>query len=175
MQVRELGPLEYLAASYETLLLVATPRRVYAISPADPRGFLRAFRSATELGSIDPLDSLSVQPAAYLRNIWQDKPARWMVALSLALGALLFVLVSLAIPTRPLVSLGFDAAGIPLAPVPSEQLLLLAVLGAFAVLVDLLGGLFFYRQPDGQIPAYLLWGAGTLTPLLLLIALGFIL
>jgi hypothetical protein len=175
VRVRELGPVEYLAASPETLLLIATPTRVYAISPADPRGFLRAFRAATELGSIEPLDSLSVQPVAYLNAIWQDKVARWMVALSLGLAGALFVLVSLIIPTRTSVSLGFDANGIPLTPVPSEQLLLLAVLGAFAVVIDLLGGLFFYRQADGQVPAYLLWGTGVLTPLLLLLAVGFIL
>ena len=170
VRVRELGPVEFLAAGPETLLLVATPNRVYAISPANPDAFLRAFRGTIELGSIDPLDSLSVQPAAYAQQIWQDRLARWLVGLSLVLALLLFIAVSLAIPGRASISLGYATDGSPLPPVPSEQLLLLAVLGAFAVVVDLLGGLFFYRQKDGQVAAYLLWGTGVLTPFLLLLA-----
>jgi len=143
---------------------------VYAISPADPNAFLRAFRGTIELGSIDPLSSLSVQPAAYAQQIWQDRLARWLVGLSLLLGMLLFVAISLAIPGRTAISLGYAPDGSPLPPVPAEQLLLLAVLGAFVVVADLFGGLFFYRRPDGQVTAYLLWGAGVLTPLLLLLA-----
>lgn len=175
VNVRDLGPVEFLAAEVETLLLVATPQHIYAISPSDPKEFMRAFRGSIELGSIDPLPSLSVQPAAYLQTIWADRLARWMIGVGIGLVGLLFVMVSLAIPTRAAVSLGFTPAGEPIAPVPAQQLLLLAVLGAFAVVVDVLGGLFFYRQPDGRLVAYLLWGAGMLTPVLLLLAVGMIL
>jgi hypothetical protein len=170
LKVRELGLVEFMAAGPETLLLIATPHKVYAISPEDPDGFMRAFRGMTELGSIDPLSSLSVQPAAYAQQIWQDRLARWLVGLSLVLGMLLFISISLAIPGRALISLGYTPDGVPLPAGPAEQLLLLAVLGAFVVVVDLFGGLFFYRQEGGQIAAYLLWGAGVLTPLLLLLA-----
>ncbi len=170
LRVRELGPVEFMAAGSETLLLIATPLKVFAISPEDPNAFLRAFRSTIELGSIEPLNSLSVQPAAYAQQIWQDRLARWLVALSLVFGMLLFIAVSLAIPGRTQISLGYNPDGSPLPAGPAEQLLLLAVLGAFVVVVDLLGGLFFYRQEGGQVAAYLLWGAGVLTPLLLLLA-----
>ncbi len=173
--LRDLGAVEFLAAEVETLLLVATARHIYAISPADPKAFMRAFRGTMELGSIDPLPSLSVQPAAYMQVIWQDRLARWMIAAGLGLVGILFVLVSLAIPTREMISLGYAPDRSPLAPAPATQLLLLAVLGVFAVVVDLLGGLFFYRQPEGKTVAYLLWGAGIVTPVLLLVALGLIL
>ncbi len=169
-RARELGVVEYLAAEKDTLLLVATPQRVYAISPADPRAFMRAFREKIELGSIEPISSVSVQPAAYLQQIWQDQLARWLVGLGFGLVLLLFVGVSLAIPGRETISLGFAPDGSPLPAVPAAQLFLLAVLGAFATVIDLLGGLFFYRQPDGQLVAYLLWAMGIFTPLLLLAA-----
>jgi hypothetical protein len=169
-RARELGVVEFMAAEKDTLLLVATPQRVYAISPADPRAFMRAFRETIELGSIQPIASVSVQPAAYLQQIWKDQLARWLVGLGFGLVLLLFVVVSLVIPSRNVLSLGFAPDGSPLPAVPSTQLFLLAVLGAFATVIDLLGGLFFYRQPEGQIIAYLLWGMGIFTPLLLLAA-----
>ncbi len=172
VQVRDLGPVEYMAAEMRTLLLVATPNKVFAISPADPEAFLRAFRGTIELGSIDPLDSVSVQPAAYLQSVWKDRAARRLMGTGVGLVLLLFVAISLAIPGRVEsgVSLGYTPEGARLPPVPAEQMLLLAVLGAFATSADLVGGLFFYRQPGGREAAYLLWAAGVVAPLLLLIA-----
>jgi hypothetical protein len=170
VRVRELGQVEFLASEVDGLLLVATPLKVYAISPSDPAAFLRAFRGTIELGSIDPLQSLSVRPAAYIQSVWQDKLARWTVGLGVGVALILFVTVSLAIPGRSGVSLGYSPDGSPLPPVPAEQMLLLAVLGAFAVAADLIGGLFFYRMEDGRPVAYLLWGVGLLAPLLLLVA-----
>jgi hypothetical protein len=55
------------------------------------------------------------------------------------------------------------------------QLLLLPVLNALCLGVDLLGGLFFYRKPESQVFAYVLWGSGVVTSLLFLIAVFFIL
>ena len=34
--VRDLGPVEYMAAEAAKMLLIATPQRIYAISPQDP-------------------------------------------------------------------------------------------------------------------------------------------
>jgi hypothetical protein len=170
VRVRELGQVEFLASEVDGLLLVATPLKVYAISPSDPAAFLRAFRGTIEMGSIDPLQSMSVRPAAYIQSVWQDKLARWTVGLGVGVALILFVTVSLAIPGRSGVSLGYSPDGSPLPPVPAEQMLLLAVLGAFAVAADLIGGLFFYRMEDGRPVAYLLWGVGLLAPLLLLVA-----
>jgi hypothetical protein len=54
-------------------------------------------------------------------------------------------------------------------------LLLLPVLSALAFVVDLVAGLFFYRRPARRLVAYLVWAAGVLAPILLLVAVGFIL
>ena len=172
VNVRDLGPVEFLAAEAATLLLVATPKKIFAISPADPDGFLRAFRGTIEMGSIEPLAYMSVQPVAYLQNVWQDRAARWMWGLGIGLTVLLFIAVSLAIPGRIAtgISLGYASDGSRLPPVPAEQMLLLAILGAFSTVIDIFGGLFFYRQPGGREIAYILWATGVLTPLLLLLA-----
>ena len=54
-------------------------------------------------------------------------------------------------------------------PVPSQQLLLLPVLGIFTYMVDLIGGMFFYRRPQDKPVAFLLWISSAFTPLLLIL------
>lgn len=173
LNVRDLGPVEYIGSDRSILLLVATPNRIYAISPADPMAFVRAFQYATEMGSISPLHSFSARPAAFLRGVWGDTPARILVSAGLLLTLALFVLVSLLIPNRATISLGFSASGLPVEPTASAQLLLLPVLCVFAFIADLIGGLYFYRNQPRPV-AYLFWTGGVLTPVMLLVAILFL-
>ena len=69
-QVEELGEVEFLASDTKTMLLVATPQKVYAISPEDTRGFVRTFQIAMEMGSITPLTAYSAEPAAFARRVY---------------------------------------------------------------------------------------------------------
>lgn len=166
--VEGLGAVEFIASDVRTMLLVATPAKVYVISPANPKAFIRSFRRVIELGSLSPMSSFSARPTVFLERVWADRPARILMAAGLALSLVLFFLVFIRIPAMARVSLGFDAARQPMEPGPAESLLLLPVLGGFAYVVDLLFGLFFYRIEPRRPLAYLLWGAGVVTPLLLL-------
>lgn len=174
LNVRDFGRVEYLASDKNLILLVATRERVYAISPADPVAFVRAFQHATEMGSLTPLDSFSARPAAFLRGVWSDRLARALALAGLLLTGVLFILVSLMIPTRAAISLGFTPGGQPVAASPSAQLLLLPVLGIFTFVTDLIGGLYYYRYPAQRPVAYLLFISSILTPLLLMAAVGFL-
>jgi hypothetical protein len=169
LRVEGLGPVEFIASDPRTMLLVATPSKVYVISPQDPNAFMRVFRSMIELGSLSPLVSRSVRPVAFVGHLWDDLVARWMLLVGFALTAVLTVTVLLRIPTLRAVSLGFDAQRQPLDPGPAESLLLLVVLGGFAYMLDVVAGVFFYRRIASRPIAYLLWGAGVATPLLLLV------
>jgi hypothetical protein len=174
VNLRDFGPVEYLASDKSLILLLATPLRVYAISPADPAGFIQAFQYATEMGSLSPLHSVSVRPAAFLRGVWQDQVARVSVLTGLLLTLALFVLVGFFIPTLPSISLGFTPAGQPVEPGPSARLLLLPVLCTFTFVIDLFGGAFFYRHEDWRPVAYLLWIGAIVTPVLLLLGTLFL-
>ena len=169
-QVEELGEVEFLASDSSTLLLIAAPRKVYAISPEDTRGFLRSFQNAIEMGSITPLPAYSAEPAAFARRVWDDRVARGFLIAGLVLTVGLLLLVSLAIPGRTEVTLGYNAQGQPLEPVPSQQLLLLPVLGIFAYVINLFIGLFFYRREAERTVAFVLWISSAVTPLLLILA-----
>jgi hypothetical protein len=168
--VSGLGVVEFIASSRHKMLLVATPEKVYAISPNDVSGFMRTFQQAAEMGSLEPVESQSIQPLAFFQRIWISRPARLLILSGLILTLVLFILVGLAIPTLSAVPLGFDANGQPLEAVPPERLLLLPVLGALVFLMDFSIGLYFFRRDKQRPASYLLWAGGVVTPLLLIIA-----
>jgi hypothetical protein len=172
--IEGLGPVEYMASDFKKMLLIATPEKIFVISPANTSAFIRTFQRSNELGSLSPIPSRTALPATFFRRVLSDKPARIMMIAGLVLTVILFVTVSLLIPTRPEVVLGFDSQGQPLDTTASDWLLLLPVLATFAYIVDLIGGLYFFRNPPGQPIAYLLWTAGMITPLLLLVAVVFL-
>lgn len=170
-----MGEVEFLASRTNGLILIATTRRVFAVSPEDPKVFLGAFQRLAELGSLTPIPARSIYPSFLLARVWSDRPARFLLLASLTLSLLLLARVSLAVPNHTQVVLGFDSAGAARDLVPSIRLLLLPVLNAFFFLVDLLAGLYFYRNQANRYLAYLVWIGGVFTPLLFLLAVHFIL
>jgi hypothetical protein len=155
VNARDLGTIEYLAADENHMLLVATPQRIFAISPEDPQAFIRAFQRTLELGSLTPLSSVSVLPAAYLAQIWADRITRALLAAGFVLNLLLLVGTSLLLGVRP---------------ASAQLLLLLPILGAFIYVVDLATGLFFYRRVHQRLIAYMVWASAPVTAALLVVA-----
>lgn len=175
VNVPDLGPVEYFASTSENLLLIATPQRVYAISPEDPNAFLRSFQRAFEMGSLTPLSSMSVLPAAYLSQVWSNVLARNLLIAGFIINLILFVGVSLLIPGRGTTPLGFSPNGTPLPPVPAEQMILLPILSVFIYVIDLTAGLFFYRRENYALIAYFIWGSAVTSAALLIAAVLMIL
>lgn len=169
------GEVEFMAAEARGLVVIATPGRGYAISPSDPEGFLLAFQRCMEMGSLFPLQAHSVYPTYLLSRVWRSRLARLQLLVGVGLSLVLLVWVSLAIPGRSQVQLGFSPSGVSGDLAPAVRLLLLPVLNTFFFLSDLLLGLFLFRREESQTYAYLLWGSGALTALLFLLAAGFIL
>ena len=163
--VPELGRVEFLSSDLPHMILVATPEKVYAISPADDVQFMSLFRQINELGSLSPIEAQSVYPTVLLGRVWEDRLARLLILASLGIGLVLLAIVAIAVPgleTLPWTEPGTTA--------PAERLLLLPILDGIIWLFNLLMGIFLYRRgADLQFAAYLLWGSAGLTGLLLLI------
>lgn len=172
--IRELGLIEFMAADTENLMLLATPTRVFAISPANPKAFMRAYQRISEMGSLSPMPAYSAQPAVFVRHVWQDRFARMPILISVLLTLGLLIGVIVLIPTRDLVSIGFEPRGLPTLPVSSERLLLLPTLAGITVAVSTLTGLFYYRHQESRMAAYLILAGANATPFLLLLSLLFI-
>jgi hypothetical protein len=180
-------PVEFMASESQQLVLIATQKSMFAISPPDPAAFLSTYHRLTELGSFSPLKARSVYPTFLLARVWRRRTARYLLLAGLAINLILLAWVLTVAPLRGQVILGFQRGG---EPVPAIQLLLLPVLSGSFFLVDLIGGLFFYRRgvlllatPAGTGPApapnmvlaYLLWVSGIITALLFFSAVAYIL
>ena len=170
---RDLGIVEFMASERKKLLLVATARRVYAISPADPAEFTQTFSRAVELGSLSTSAPKSVYPSFVLAEAWRSGLVRylWLAALFLNIG--LIVWTSLLIPSLSRVTFAFgpDRSG---SAVPSTQLVILPLLSAFLTLAGWGAGLYFYRWAEQRVLAVVIWASSALMSLLFLIAVLFI-
>jgi len=190
---------EYLAGDVYNLMLVATPGRIYAISPSNPQAFLSSYQSLAELGSLTPLSPRSAYATSLLNRVWDAKAARFLLLAGGIIAVLLLILVGAALPFRTTVSLGFQPDLTRRELVPSVQLILLPVLNFSIYMADLLAGMFFFRQGEqkasdvhanaeqesnrgaskmaniGTQLAYLLWVSAVVIGLMFLAAFYFIL
>jgi len=167
--------IEYLAGSVRDLVFIATPKRLYAISPAEPTSFLNAYQRLIEMGSITPFPARTIYPTFLLRRLWADQVARILLIIGFTISLVLIIWVSLLIPTRSVVYFGFQPSGFYKDAVPTVRLLLLPVINITIFLADFLLGLFFFRRAESIPYAYILWGGGVMTPILFIVGVYFIL
>ena len=170
----ELGPIEFLASEAKSLLLVATAKQVFAISPEDATGFMESIQHAIEMGSLTPASPQSVYPSFVVVQAWESPLARYLWLAGIFLNVGLLVWVSLMIPGLSKVPLGFLASGEPSPAVPGVELILLPVLSIGLFVFGWVTGLFFYRNVERRILAEIVWGGGVLCTLLFLLAVMFV-
>lgn len=164
-KVPELGQVEFIASDVAHMILVATPSKVYAVSPEKTNQFMSLFQQINELGSLAPLETQSVSPGLLLGRVWEDRLARVLILSSFGIG--LFLLAGVAILVPGLEAIAWTEPGIM---APAERLLLLPILNGIVWLFNVIVAIFLYRRGgDLQIAAYLLWGSSALTGILLII------
>jgi hypothetical protein len=169
----DLGIVEFLASEARNLLLVATARRVFVISPENAAGLTQAFARAAEMGSLTPSEARSVYPSFIITRAWESGLVRflWLSALFVNVG--LFVWVSFIIPLLSEITLNLQQVG-PLEAVPSTQLILLPLASTFLAAGGWLAGLYFFRWDKERPLAFIVWTSSTLTSLALVAAVWFI-
>lgn len=170
----DLGTVEFLASDARKLLLIATAKRIFAISPDNPSALAQTFARATELGSLTPTEAKSVYPSFVVTQAWEHGLVRYLWLSGLFLNIGLFVWASLVIPSTPQVAFGLQFARGAFEPVPSTQLILLPVASLVLFIVGWLAGLYLYRWDKERVLAFIVWISSTLTALLFLIAMMFI-
>ncbi|RPJ25724.1 MAG: hypothetical protein EHM33_13740 [Chloroflexi bacterium] len=170
----DLGSVEFIASSPKNLILIATSKHVFAISPRDAAALVRTFARATELGSLTRTEAKSVYPSFVITQAWESPMARflWISGLLLNLG--LVGWVGMLIPSLAQVPFGFDPLGVPNITAPSVQLILLPLVSALMFIIGLLAGLYFYRWEKERPLAFILWISSTLCALLFLMAVLFL-
>jgi len=175
---RHLGgktPIEFMASTSKDLVLIATYEKVFAISPSDPKEFIRTYRRLTELGSLTLPKAQSIHPTTFFAGIWNTRSSRNLLITSIILGIILVVWTGLAAPTRYTISLGFTSIGEPREPIPSVRLMLIPILYALFWVFNFFAGLILSRNETRRPFAYLLWGNNIFVATLFLVATFFIL
>lgn len=170
----DLGLVEFIASSSRNLILIATAKRVFAISPQNAAGLVHTFARATEMGSLMPTEAKSVYPSFIITQAWESPVARflWVTGLMLNLG--LIVWVGVLIPSLSQIPFGFDPFGVPTATTSSAQLILLPLVSALMFSIGIAAGLSFYRWDRQRPLAFVVWASGTLCAFLFLMAVLFL-
>ncbi len=170
----DLGAVEFIASNARNLILVATSKHVFAISPKDAAALVRTFARATELGSLIPTEAKSVYPSFVITQAWESPIARflWMTGLLLNLG--LVAWVGILIPSLSQVAFGFNSAGAPTAIVPSVQLIMLPLMSGLLFVTGFLLGLYLYRWDKERPLAFIVWITSALSAVLFLMAVLFL-
>jgi hypothetical protein len=170
----DLGLVEFIAADTKNLILIATSKHIFAISPKDASALVRTFARATELGSLTRAESKSVYPSFVITQAWESPIARflWMSGLFLNLG--LVVWVGILIPTLTQVPIGFNAFGVPNEAVPAVRLIILPLISALMFIIGFVAGLYFYRWEKQRPLAFIVWISSTICAVLFLMAVLFL-
>jgi hypothetical protein len=167
---QDLGPIEFLASDEKSLLMVATSRKIFAISPEATSDFLRDIQHAIEMGSLSPALPKSVYPSFVVAQAWDSAIARylWLAGFFVNIGLLAWV--SLMAPSLGHVSLGFLPSGATRPPSPGLALFILPIVSILFYLVGWGTGLMIYRREARRPMAYILWTSGLISSLLFLLA-----
>jgi hypothetical protein len=170
----DLGAVEFIASSAKNLILIATSKHVFAISPRNAAALVRTFARATELGSLTPTEAKSVYPSFVITQAWETPLARflWISGLLLNLG--LVGWVGILIPSLSQVPFGFDPFGVPNETAPSVRLILLPLISALLFITGIFAGLYFYRWEKERPLAFIIWISSSLCALLFLMAVLFL-
>ncbi len=169
----DFGPVEFLASDSRALLLVATARQVFAISPEDAAGFMENIQHAIEMGSLTPAAPQSLYPSFVVVEAWGSLLARYLWLVGVLLNAGLLVWVGLMVPDLKRVPLGFLPTGAPRPPVPGIGLILLPILSVGLFTAGWIAGLFFFRRQERRTLAHVVWAGGVASSLLFLLAVMF--
>ena len=170
----DLGLVEFIASTRRNLILIATSKRIFAISPRNAAGLVQTFARATEMGSLSPTEAKSVYPSFIITQAWDSPIARflWISGILLNLG--LIAWVGLLIPSLTQIPFGFNQFGVPNEIVPSTQLILLPLVSGLMFTVGVTAGLYFYRWDRQRPLAFIVWGSSTLSAVLFLLAVLFL-
>jgi hypothetical protein len=170
----DLGLVEFIASSSRNLILIATSKRIFAISPGNPAGLVQTFARATEMGSLTPTEAKSVYPSFLITQAWESPLARflWMSGILLNLG--LIVWVGILIPSLSQIPFGFDPFGIPSELAPPTQLILLPLVSTLMFIIGVTAGLYLYRWDRQRPLAFIVWISSALCTLFFLLAVLFL-
>jgi hypothetical protein len=161
----------YLAtAPLDACLHVVTPRRVYAISPADREQFVRRYEAERSLGPIAQWHE-TVRVSWVLQTlVWRDYAGLGLAGASFVAGLVLLAMAFIVYPHLPAaVPMHFDPLGRPDLMVAPQRIFYLPLIGSCVTVLNSVLAITLYRRE--RLLSYFLWGNAALVEVLLIVAL----
>lgn len=158
-RVPGIGRTRFLATRpFAEQILLVVPGQAFAISPADPDGFVAAYEARRELGPNRLLEQ-EIHHAHWLAwPIWRDQTTWVLLGAALAINLGLFGYLAARYPGLDLrLPLHFNAEGVVDRIGTKTELFALPVIGLIIFGTNLALGLILYRRE--RAGSYLLWGA----------------
>jgi hypothetical protein len=153
----------FLSLGTSDLVQVDLEGRRLLLSPEDSTRFVEAYQQATLLGSLQPMQRLSLRPRFAVAELLADRAGRLLLLVGIVLPLILLGYLAFRVPGLPSqVPFGFDPQGIPETFAPPGRLLLLPLISGLCWLFNLSFGLWLYRQSPQRMLAYALWGTSIL-------------
>ena len=159
------------SVSLDQCLLIETDDGIFAISPADPVGFLEELQALNRLGLSRTLPLVREHPTNYYALATESPAGRWLLLAGLIGCLALFGYLMIRFPHLPeALVFHYNRQGVPDSIRPKNALFLLPVIGLLTYLTNTLAGLWMRMQgqPSG---AYLFWTGSLLVQALSLLAL----
>lgn len=172
-EVASLGVVDFLATTEKSgLVLVQCPEVWLAISPEEPQAFLSDFAEMRAAGPEEKIEPESVSLSFEQWAVWRDRLSLILIGVGGVSVLLLFSYLTLFLSKLPpLVTLHFNAQGLPDRSGSPTRLFILPTAAAVAWVVNSLGGLWLHRAENERTGAYLLFGATLVAQVLAWVAL----
>ena len=165
----DLGKIEFVASKRKNLVLVATKKIIFAISPSNINSFRTDFSRAMEFAPISPIKPQSSQPRLIIADIFADKAAGYLIGASVFLSIILLLVISFMVPI-PETDFSQISRNIQLGTTfPGNRLLILPLLVFLFLFLDIGFGAYLFRKKAHKINAYFLFAAGLILPVFFLI------
>ncbi len=170
------GEVEFMAAVRRPLVFLATPSRVYAISPQAAADFMLALQRALQSGRLQPEKARSLHPKDLVRSPFYQPMVRFLAVFTAVTWIGLLAWLGALLPRQAWVVSGFAADGAPLPTrQPLSEMLWLAVVGLALTLLDWLFGLLLYPTEKQRLWAWALWLGGAVNAVLMVVIYAFLL
>lgn len=166
LDINGLGATQFLATHPTDVILAHTANQTYIISPQNLMGFLQQFNRYAELGQTTRVQPISDSFRSIWEETWRDGRAKMLIGIGLILVGVAWVSAIGVVATFPQVT------WVDLTLVPSNRLVLLAILATLFWLADLWTGLFYYLRGNVSKPLiYMVWGSSIAASMILIVAI----
>lgn len=138
-------------------ILLVTPGEAYALSPANPEGFVQALQERFALGVNRVREPELQRPPLWTWPLWRDRVALFLIGAGLFGMLVMFGALSFRYPGLSAdLPLHFDVTGLPDRIAPKSELFTLPMIGLAVWLLNTAAGVWLYRRVQ-RTTAYLLW------------------